>query len=138
MWWLWMPPSCHLVKKIIFHKATFIIFNKFEYDFIISTQKRNWRPSKGKYVPDHLVSKFLKNGFMETPDITNEKAAEHFFQKKLGDAQTQLRSEAQKLADEKEAFEKLKAEFFANQNNSTQTEVTKIDGRSKEAKAKQV
>jgi hypothetical protein len=77
-------------------------------------------PVKGKYVPDHLVSKFLKNGFMETPDITNEKAAEHFFQKKLGDAQTQLRSEAQKLADEKEAFEKLKAEFFANQNNSTQ------------------
>jgi hypothetical protein len=95
-------------------------------------------PVKGKYVPDHLVSKFLKNGFMETPDITNEKAAEHFFQKKLGDAQSELRSEAQKLADEKEAFEKLKAEFFANQNNSTQTEVTKIDGRSKEAKAKQV
>ncbi len=95
-------------------------------------------PVKGKYVPDHLVSKFLKNGFMETPDITNEKAAEHFFQKKLGDAQSELRSEAQKLADEKEAFEKLKAEFFASQNNSKQTEVTKIDGRSKEAKAKQV
>ena len=95
-------------------------------------------PVKGKYVPDHLVAKFLKNGFMETPDITNEKAAEHFFQKKLGDAQSELRSEAQKLADEREAFEKLKAEFFASQNNSTQTEVTKIDGRSKEAKAKQV
>ena len=97
-------------------------------------------PVKGKYVPDHLVPKFLKNGFMETPDITNEKAAEHFFQKKLGDAQTQLRSEAQKLADEKEAFEKLKAEFFANQNAVIPAgqEVTKIDGRSKEAKAKQV
>lgn len=116
-------------------------------------------PVKGKYVPDHLVSKFLKNGFMETPDITNEKAAEHFFQKKLGDAQTQLRSEAQKLADEKEAFEKLKAEFFANQNvtkTKQESEATefyqakineatenlenakKIDGRSKEAKAKQV
>ena len=116
-------------------------------------------PVEGKYVPDHLVSKFLKNGFMETPDITNEKAAEHFFQKKLGDAQTQLRSEAQKLADEKEAFEKLKAEFFANQNvtkTKQESEATefyqakineatenlenakKIDGRSKEAKAKQV
>ena len=116
-------------------------------------------PVKGKYVPDHLVSKFLKNGFMETPDITNEKAAEHFFQKKLGDAQSELRSEAQKLADEKEAFEKLKAEFFANQNvtkTKQESEATefyqakineatenlenakKIDGRSKEAKAKQV
>ena len=116
-------------------------------------------PVKGKYVPDHLVSKFLKNGFMETPDITNEKAAEHFFQKKLGDAQTQLRSEAQKLADEKEAFEKLKAEFYAIKNGTkTKQEIEateffqskineatenlenakKIDGRSKEAKAKQV
>ena len=116
-------------------------------------------PVKGKYVPDHLVTKFLKNGFMETPDITNEKAAEHFFQKKLGDAQSELRSEAQKLADEKEAFEKLKAEFFASQNvtkTKQETEATefykakineatenlenakKIDGRSKEAKAKQV
>ena len=96
---------------------------------------------------------------METPDITNEKAAEHFFQKKLGDAQSELRSEAQKLADEKEAFEKLKAEFFASQNvtkTKQETEATefyqakiteatenlenakKIDGRSKEAKAKQV
>ena len=97
-------------------------------------------PVKGKYVPDHLVSKFLKNGFMETPDITNEKAAEHFFQKKLGDAQTQLRSEAQKLADEKAEFERVKAEFFAQQNTviPAAQEVIKIDGRSKEAKAKQV
>jgi hypothetical protein len=85
-------------------------------------------PVKGKLVPDQLVSKFLKNGFSETPDITNEKAAEHFFQKKLGDAQTELRSEAQKLADEKQAFEKLKAEFYASQETS----------KGKEAKSKQV
>ncbi len=116
-------------------------------------------PVKGKYVPDHLVSKFLKNGFMETPDITNEKAAEHFFQKKLGDAQTQLRSEAQKLADEKAELAREKAEFYAIKNGTkTKQEIEateflqskineatenlenakKIDGRSKEAKAKQV
>ena len=116
-------------------------------------------PVKGKYVPDHLVSKFLKNGFMETPDITNEKAAEHFFQKKLGDAQSELRSEAQKLADEKAELKKKKAEFYAIKNGTkTKQEIEateffqskineatenlenakKIDGRSKEAKAKQV
>lgn len=116
-------------------------------------------PVKGKYVPDHLVPKFLKNGFMETPDITNEKAAEHFFQKKLGDAQSELRSEAKKLADEKAELAREKAEFYAIKNGTkTKQEIEateffqskineatenlenakKIDGRSKEAKAKQV
>lgn len=97
-------------------------------------------PVKGKKVPDHLVAKFLKNGFSHTPDITNEKAAEHFVQTKLLAAQDEIKSEVQKLANEKAEFERAKAEFFAQQNTvvpATQ-EVVKIDGRSKEAKAKQV
>jgi hypothetical protein len=95
----------------------------------------------GKLVPDYLVDKFLKQGFSRTPDITNEKAAEVFFNQKLDLAQGQLKGEVDKLASDKAEFEKLKAEFFAKQNETTtvsSTETnseTKIDGRSKEGKA---
>lgn len=97
-------------------------------------------PVLGKKVPDHLVAKFLKNGFSHTPDITNEKAAEHFVQTKLLAAQDEIKGEVQKLADEKAEFERAKAEFFAQQNTviPAAQEVVKVDGRSKEAKAKQV
>jgi hypothetical protein len=107
-------------------------------------------PVKGKYVPDHLVAKFLKNGFSHTPDITNEKAAEHFVQTKLLAAQDEIKSEVQKLANEKAEFEAIKAAFFAGKNGgvteikneTTETTLTepliekKLDGRSKEAKEK--
>jgi len=85
-------------------------------------------PVNGKLVPDYLVQKFLKQGFKETPDITNEKASEHFFNKKLAEAQNELKSEAQKIADERAEFEREKAQFLAQKNGG------KIDGRTKEAK----
>lgn len=108
-------------------------------------------PVLGKKVPDHLVAKFLKNGFSHTPDITNEKAAEHFVQTKLLAAQDEIKSEVQKLADKKAEFEAIKAAFFASQNGGVVTETKneftetiltepiiekKVDGRSKEAKEK--
>jgi hypothetical protein len=67
----------------------------------------------GKKVPDYLVPLYKKNGFSETPDLTNTKAAEYFVEKKLNEAKSEIQTDLEKLKREREEFEAMKAVFLS-------------------------
>lgn len=69
----------------------------------------------GEKVPDQLVALYKKNGFSETPDLTNPKAAEYFVEKKLNEAKSEIQTDLEKLKREREEFEAMKAAFLSGQ-----------------------
>lgn len=88
-------------------------------------------PVTGKEIPEKLVPLFKRQGFTETPNLANEKAAAHFLEKKLAEGKIELLKERESLKN-KEA-ELLERERLLNEKlSASQTKTEKAQTKNKE------
>lgn len=92
----------------------------------------------GKKVPDNLVALFKKNGFSDSPDLTNTKAAEYFVEKKLNEAKSEIQADLEKLKKDREEFEAMKLSFMNGQKPKEEVQESQEEKARKPKTSKEV